>query len=79
MYTVQVSKVVYSCVAIECVYVCMYGVLVVIILLCCVCVCVCVQYFAEALTQVTHLHVYPGMMTALQPLFHTTDQQIVRR
>jgi hypothetical protein len=24
---------------------------------------------------VTHLHVYPGMTTALQPQFHTTEQQ----
>lgn len=37
------------------------------------------QYFAEALSQVTHLHVYPGMTAALQPQFHTTEQQSVRR
>ena len=35
------------------------------------------QHFAEALSQVTHLHVYPGMTTALQPQFHTTEQQSV--
>ncbi|CAI8041070.1 Protein pob1, partial [Geodia barretti] len=34
-----------------------------------------VEHFAEALSQVTHLHVYPGMTTALTPQFHTTEQQ----
>jgi hypothetical protein len=32
-----------------------------------------VEHFAEALSQVTNLHVYPGMTTSLQPQFHSTE------